>query len=145
MLANNHTTECTITGWHKGSGKEEFGPMSFLPVWSQGARRVSLRSHDGAEKWRRTGSPQAFQSWSRRVHHISIFFFFKTKVKESVILWFVISIYLVFVPCLRLSFKKPGNFLSDENNKGVFCLVNEVTSGQHLRVGPGCQENQPCD
>ena len=33
----------------------------------------------------------------------------------------------------------------EESNKGVFCYVNEVTFGPCLRMGVGCQENQPCD
>lgn len=32
----------------------------------------------------------------------------------------------------------PWNFLGVEGDKGVFCYVNEVTSGKHPRVGAGC-------
>lgn len=34
------------------------------------------------------------------------------------------------------------NFLSVENEQGVFCSVNEGDFGPHPRVGAGCQENQ---
>ena len=32
-----------------------------------------------------------------------------------------------------------------EDNKVVFCYVNEVTSGPYPREGDNCQENQPPD
>lgn len=40
---------------------------------------------------------------------------------------------------------KPGNFLSDESNKSVFCYVNEISFGHtpQWRMGAGCQESQP--
>ena len=31
------------------------------------------------------------------------------------------------------------------SDTGVFCYVNEVILGTHLRMGAGCQGNQPCD
>lgn len=40
--------------------------------------------------------------------------------------------------------KNLGSFW-EERNKGVFCYVNEMTFGPYLRMGVGCQENQPCD
>ena len=40
--------------------------------------------------------------------------------------------------------KNLGSFW-EESNKGVFCYVNEMTFGPYLRMGVGCQENQPCD
>ena len=30
-------------------------------------------------------------------------------------------------------------------NKSVICYVSEAAFGPHLRMGTGCQENQPCD
>ena len=63
-----------------------------------------------------------------------------------VMLWFMKSnVYLVFVSFLAQSSSNLCNFVSDENNKGVFCYVNEVTFGPHLRWQPGCQEDKPCD
>lgn len=56
-------------------------------------------------------------------------------------------IYKIFGLHLQLLFhgsRNPWNFPSDENDKGVFCYVNEV-SWKHLRMGAHCQENQPCD
>ena len=40
---------------------------------------------------------------------------------------------------------KTWNFLCDESYKGVFCYVIGLTLEPHLRMGAGCQENQPCD
>lgn len=39
----------------------------------------------------------------------------------------------------------PWTFLSFQSDKVVFCFVNEVTFGRHLRVGTVCQWTQPCD
>ena len=33
----------------------------------------------------------------------------------------------------------------DEAHIGIFCYVNEVTFGKHLRMGAGCWGNQTCD
>ena len=41
--------------------------------------------------------------------------------------------------------QNPWDFLNVESDKGIFCSVNEVTFGKHLRVGAGCQWSQPCD
>ena len=43
------------------------------------------------------------------------------------------------------SSKNPWNFPSEERDKVVFCCVNEVAFGKHLRVRAGCQESQPGD
>lgn len=40
---------------------------------------------------------------------------------------------------------KPQNFISEESHKDVFCYVDVVTVGPYLRMGAGCQDNQPCD
>lgn len=50
---------------------------------------------------------------------------------------------LSFVPFLVPSSQNPWNFLTDENDNSIFCYMNEVTFGLHLRMA-GCQENQPC-
>lgn len=42
-------------------------------------------------------------------------------------------------------FLNPWNFLIDEIDKYIFCYINEVTLGEHLKMGAACQENQPCD
>ena len=34
---------------------------------------------------------------------------------------------------------------SESEKKDVFCYVDELTWGTHLRVKAGCWENQPCD
>ena len=47
-------------------------------------------------------------------------------------LWFIIKIFGLH-PCF------PWNFLSDGNQKGVFCYFNEVTFVQIPRMGAGCQ------
>lgn len=43
------------------------------------------------------------------------------------------------------SFPKPQNFLSEESHKDVFCYVDVVTVGPHLRMGAGFEDNQPYD
>ena len=56
----------------------------------------------------------------------------------------MISMYLVFVPVsgtvLLKSLKLP-----DKNNTGVFYYVNKVILESYLRLGAGCQGNQPGD
>lgn len=42
-------------------------------------------------------------------------------------------------PISGLESLKPLEFLSDESDKGVFCYFNDVTFGQHRRIGAGCQ------
>ena len=42
---------------------------------------------------------------------------------------------MVFIPVPGTELLKPLNFLSVKSNKGVFCYVNEVTLGKHLRMG----------
>ena len=54
-------------------------------------------------------------------------------------------IYLILVPVSATEFLKPLNFLGAESHRGVFCYVNEVMFGNHLRMGSGCQGNQPVD
>ena len=46
---------------------------------------------------------------------------------------------------LAQSSRSPWNFLSAESPKGVFCYVNEATSGKHLRMGLVARGKQPCD
>lgn len=38
-------------------------------------------------------------------------------------------------------FQNSRNFLSVENNKAIFCYVNEATFGKHPGIEAGCQEN----
>ena len=49
---------------------------------------------------------------------------------------------------LAQSSYSPWNFLSTESGNDAFCYVNEVTFGKslgNLRVGAGCQGNEPSD
>ena len=48
-------------------------------------------------------------------------------------------------PLLRHRVHKPLEFPKWWEHKSVFCYVNEVTLGLHLRMGAGCRENQPWD
>ena len=48
-------------------------------------------------------------------------------------------------PLLAQTSIKILNFLSDKNNKSVFCYVNEVAFGKSLRMRAGCQWIQSCD
>lgn len=58
--------------------------------------------------------------------------------------WFIVSnIYLVFVSSTRLL--KPSEFPKWWEQQRQLSCVNEVTLRPHLRMGAGCQENQPCD
>lgn len=52
------------------------------------------------------------------------------------------NIHLLFVS--STGFLKPSEF-PEESYKGICFSVNEVTLGQHLRMGTAWQENQPCD
>ena len=61
---------------------------------------------------------------------------------------FNLKMYISFSLVLAKSCKNPQNFLSEETGKGVLCYVNEVNFGKplgHLRIGAGCQGNEPCD
>ena len=69
-------------------------------------------------------------------------------------LWFIINIYLLFVPVYGTELLKPLEFL--KSDKGV-CYsqqtpfnhtqvqVKKVTFGKHQKMGAGCQEIQLCD
>ena len=46
---------------------------------------------------------------------------------------------------LAHSCPNPLNFVRVESDKSVFCCVNKVTVGKHLRTEAGCQWNQPFD
>ena len=77
---------------------------------------------------------------------------------NPVILWFIRNIYLILqvtkiyflyifdLPPLFLSqsSQSPWNFLSVESDKGIFCFINEVTFGKHLRMRAGLSQS-PCD
>lgn len=49
------------------------------------------------------------------------------------------SYILVFLQSAAHRSQNPWNFLSAESKKSVFCYVNKVMFGKHLRVGAGCQ------
>ena len=53
--------------------------------------------------------------------------------------------YILFIPVSCTELLKPSEFLINENDKGVFCYISEVTFELHLRMGAGCQWNQLCD
>lgn len=56
---------------------------------------------------------------------------------------FGLWIYFAYVCGLAyISSLNPWNFLSVKNDKDVFCCVNEVTFGNHLRLGADCQRSQ---
>ena len=59
-------------------------------------------------------------------------------------LLFMMSMYLVFVPVSGIVLLKSLE-LPDKNNTGVFHYVNKVILESHLRLGTGCQGNQPGD
>ena len=56
----------------------------------------------------------------------------------------MMSMYLVFVPVSGIVLLKSLE-LPDKNNTGVFHYVNKVILESHLRLGTGCQGNQPGD
>lgn len=61
----------------------------------------------------------------------------------AVILWFIRrNTYLVLDPVPGTELLKPLNFPKRWSYKGVFCHVNEVIFGEHLRMGTGCQWSQ---
>ena len=72
--------------------------------------------------------------------------YFESK-RDIAILWllFIRSMYLVFVPISYTKFLKPLEFPLMKSNKGVFCYVNKVTLGKHLKMGASCQWGQPRD
>lgn len=49
----------------------------------------------------------------------------------------MMNIYLAVVPYQAQSSQKPWNFLSDENDKGVSCYVNEVSFAPSAKNGGG--------
>lgn len=52
---------------------------------------------------------------------------------------------MVFNPIPSTKRLKPLEVLSDESDKDVFCYINEMTFGKHLRMGTGFQGNQTYD
>ena len=63
--------------------------------------------------------------------------------KALMILWFITKdIYLVFITVSGTELLKSLEFPKWESYKIVFCYVNEMTFGTHLKVWAGYQENQ---
>ena len=54
-------------------------------------------------------------------------------------------IFLVSVPVSATEFLKPLGFPKWWDDNGVFCYVNKVIFGKHLRMGAGSQWSQPWD
>lgn len=51
------------------------------------------------------------------------------RVRESVILWFILNIYLVFTLFPAQNSKNSWNFVNEKSTKDVFCYLIEVTFG----------------
>ena len=77
----------------------------------------------------------------------------KKKKRKKTTMYFVFQvtkIYFSYIFGLYPQFwahssPNPWNVLVIRAIKVSFCSVNEVTLGPHLKMGGGCQENQPCD